>query len=308
MNGSYTFNFSPPISSFKVNVETLDNYNGRLEELVVYINGSFYPLASAGSPAPCWDPLILTPYGTLTADPVFFWGSAQDIEVSGNISTLTIECNVISGEPDGFAFSLHMCCDCCEVCTSSAGQIASALLRPCISEAATVPPATQTNLDSDDILQYVLFSDANNPIGSIIATNSDPSFSFNPSTMVAGTSYYIAAMVGDGLNGGIDPNDACISTSNQVTVEWQPKPTVTLSAIEQCLTPSSCYDIGLQFTGSPPFQLGGEAVSGGNVITTFSGTYTTLLSDVNICLPFSTPIGPINVNVTSLSDAYCNCN
>lgn len=304
-SGSYTFSFSPPVSGFKVNLEPLDNHNGKVEELVVYINGSFYPLTNAGTPDGCWDPVIVWPPGTIRADPAFFWGSGQDIEVSANISTLTLENNIVSGQPAGFVVSLYVCC---ETCTTSAGQIASGPLKPCIDKAAIAPPATQTNLDGDDILQYILFSDPTDPMGSVLATNSDPNFNFDPSTMNLGNDYFIAAIAGDGLNGSIDPNDPCVSISNQVAVTWQSKPTAMLYAIDECLSPNNCYNIGVTLTGNPPFQLEGEVESEGNVITTFSGTFGNYNSIINICLPTYTPTGPIDINVTSLADTSCDCN
>ncbi len=304
-NGSYTFDFSPPVSGIRINVMALNNQPGASEEMVVYINGAFYPITIPGAPDGCQDPAMISPSGTIVADPLYVSGSWQDIDIYENISTLTIECNIIEGSPGGFTASLYLCCLSCE---TDAGQIASGPLWPCIDGTATAPPATQTNLDGDDILQYILFSNPTDPTGSVLATNNDPSFNFDPSLMVPGSTYYLAAIAGNELNSGIDPNDPCLSISNPVAVTWHAKPTVTLSAIEQCLTPNNCYNIGLQFTGNPPFQLGGEVVSNGNVITTFTGTFGTYFSAVNICLPAYTPIGPIDINVTSLSDAYCNCN
>lgn len=305
-SGEFTFNFSPPINGVRINVTALDYYaNAGKEEMVLTINGVFYPFTSAGLPDVCFNQAVVSPIGTLRANPIYERGSAKDIDINTSISTLKIASNMIDPNPVGFFVSLYLCCP---VCETDAGQLSAGPLSLCADQPAVLPPAGQTVLDANDLLQYILFTDPSNATGSILATSNGPTFPFNPMTMSLGTTYYIAAIAGNDIGGNVDLNDFCLSISNQVPVVWFPLPTVAFISGGDCFQAGGCYDISLNFTGTPPFQLTGQVLSGSSVVTTFSGTYNLSSETMLLCLPAATPAGPITVEALSLTDAHCTCN
>lgn len=302
-DGSYTFTFSPPIPHVSVNVQALNNNGNNIEELFFEVNGSFYPITNPGQVDGCWDPAIIWPPGTLRG-PIGGFGSASDVSITQNISSLKIGNNWVSGVPYGIGVSLYFCCTLCE---TFAGVLTSDPLNLCIGEVATLPAASQTVLDGNDVLQYILFSNPNDTLGSILATSSTPEFAFVPASMSVGTPYYIAAMAGNNLNGNVDPSDTCLHISNAILVAWWPPPSVNFSIADDNLCAGNCYDVDLSFFGTPPFSLSGEVKAGNVVISTFSATYTNSTGLLNICLPANTPTGSVNVQATMLTDGHCTC-
>ena len=301
-DGSYTFNFSPPVSGVKIDVSTLDNSNNSLEEMVLYVNGAFYP-ANPGVPDGCNDPAVIYPPGTIRAVPNLR-GSWKDIIIQTSITSLKIEDNVITGIPGGIHVSVYLCCLDCD---TEAGNVNSEPLTICSPQPAEVPPAEQTALDADDLLQYILFTDPSDVTGSIIVTSNSPKFYFSPNNMSYGTTYYIAAIAGNGNGGNVDLDDPCLSISNHVPVVWQPLPTVEFTTNYDCLSPGAFYNINLNFTGTPPFHLIGQIVSGGTVITNIDNFFTSLSEVLTFYIPPTTPDGPLTIEALSLSDAYCTC-
>jgi len=246
-SGSYTFTFSPPVSGVSLGLTAINNQPvvNSQEEVRFEINGAPYPITVPGTPGPCFTPAIITPTGAVGAvtDEVGDWGN---MNINTTISTLKVEDVIFSGIPNGVIFSLFFCSSCCE---TNAGLISASPLNLCPGNNATVPPAFQTLLESDDILQYILFSNPNDTLGSIVATNNTPSFSFNPATMQTGVTYYIAAIAGNNLNGNVDLTDPCLDISNAIQVTWQPLPAVTFSVANPDVCAGDCTTVTANFTG-----------------------------------------------------------
>lgn len=165
-SGGFTFTFSPPVAGVEIDVFTLDNNNGDVEEMLVDVNGSFYPITNPGVPDACHPEAIIWPSGSVRG-PVDDTGAWKEIPITGTINTLKVENNWVSGFPAGIAVRIFLCCLACE---TNAGEIIASALNLCPNDPATFPPAEQTFLDSDDLLQYILFSDLNDILGSIIQT------------------------------------------------------------------------------------------------------------------------------------------
>ncbi len=299
--GSFTFVFSQPLSSVYFDITAINNSppNGTYEEIFVYVNGSPYILDNAGIQGACLVQTVLTASGTL-ASPPNNAAMSNNVLVNGPISTLTIECqhNGSIGFGSGVIFSLYICC-----CQTDAGVISASPLILCPSEAATVPPATQTVLDGDDILQYILFSNPADTLGSILATSNTPSFAFNPATMQTGVTYYIAAIAGNNLNGNVDLNDPCLHISNAIPVTWQSLPTVTFSAANPEVCAGACTTVTANFMGTAPFTLT-YTTPAGTAMQTFSGNTGTF----QVCTAAGAPPGSFSVEATALMDAFCTCN
>ena len=308
--GSFTFTFSNPVPEVWINFEALHNSVNNtppdVEELSIEVNGTFFPVTNVGVNTGCGPLPIISPTGTLAGDPAAggIGSSSQDLVIAGNINSIRIENIYLSGQPNGTGVSVFVCCP---VCLTEAGEIPATSLNLCINDVATVPPAEDTFLDADDLLEYILFTDPADTLGSIIATNSTPEFAFDPTIMQLGVTYYIAALAGNDLGGHVDHADPCLDISNAVEVVWHPLPSVVFSIADTDVCANGCHDIGVGFTGTPPFTLIGEVTAGNFFLSNFSQTYSSNVDVLTICLPPSTPIGNIVVEATFLADANCAC-
>ena len=196
---------------------------------------------------------------------------------------------------------------CIPVCSSDAGELAQGgPYNGCVNSTLNFSDATQTVLDADDLLQYVLFSNPADTAGSILAVSNTPEFNFAP-PMQTGVAYYIAAMAGNDLNGNVDLNDPCLDFSNALEVVWQPLPSIQLAAPNLDLCAGDCRTLNAVLTGTATFAVTGNLLSGNNIIGTFSQAFNGNTGTLVICVPGNTPPGPVSVQTTSLTDAWCIC-
>ncbi len=178
-------------------------------------------------------------------------------------------------------------------CTTNAGTMHQLPLRDCTTDIITAIHNGDQNLDANDTLVYILHSNPAYPFGTIYAQAATPSFAFQPG-MMAGTTYYISALAGNKIPGGVDTTDLCRSVAYGTPVIWINPPTATLSG-----STTSCpgQDIPLEvlLTGSPAFNLT-YAVNGTPVtITTTNQQYI-----INTNLQQTT-----TYTLVSVSDQYC---
>jgi hypothetical protein len=300
--GSFTFLFSPPVSGVSLSLAAINNrfISNEVEEVRFEINGTFYPITIPGLPGGCLTPAIITHTGTVGAV-TGSSGEWNNMNINTTISSLKVEDLVLSGGPNGVVFSLFFCASCCD---TNAGMISASPLNLCPGTNATVPSATQTFLESNDILRYILFSNLNDTLGSILATSITPSFSFNAATMQTGINYYIAAIAGNNLNGNVNLNDPCLDISNAIQVIWHPLPTVVFSVANPNVCAGACTTVTATFTGTAPFNLTYTNPATGSVTQTFSGNTGTF----QVCTLPGSPPGSLVVPATELTDAFCTCN
>lgn len=300
--GSYTFTFSPPVSGVSIDLNGINNWASFAEEASFEVNGVFYPITVPGVVNSCAQLCIILPNGRVSTPggngaPCAWEGQP----INETITTLKIENVVTLGNPAGFIFSLRFCEACCP---TNAGVLSGSPLQLCIPQVASFSPATQTNLESGDLLQYVLYTDANNPEGSILVTSNTTEFTFNPGSMQTGVTYYVAAMAGNEVNGNVDLNDPCLDFSNAIEVSWDPQPTVSFSVADPSVCVGNCLTFNVLFTGTPPFSLTYITGSGPQQTGNFNANSATL----EVCPPVGTPAGEITLSAVSLTDANCVCN
>ncbi len=115
-------------------------------------------------------------------------------------------------------------------CISDAGTMSLSLIEVCATATVTGQPNADEMLDTDDVLQFVMHTNSGISLGSILASNSTPEFSFLAGTMTYFTTYYISAIVGnnDG-SGNVDLNDPCLSVAAGTPVRWRTLPTATMT-------------------------------------------------------------------------------
>ena len=191
---------------------------------------------------------------------------------------------------------------CLVICTTDAGSIPTPDQSLCAGETLTFAHTGEI-LDNNDVLEYVLFTNPNDTVGSILATSSTPSFSFDPATMQTGVTYYIAAIAGNNVGGNVDLNDPCLDISNAIQVIWRPLPTVTFSVANPDVCAGACTTVTATFTGTAPFILTYSTPAGATT-QTFSGNTGTF----QICTAAGAPPGSFSVAATALTDFYCTCN
>jgi len=192
--------------------------------------------------------------------------------------------------------------DCIITCDTDAGEIPTTdPMLVCVNEPASINPAINTELEIDDIPQYILFTDLNDTLGTITATSNTPDFLFDPATMTTGVTYYITSIAAeDDGTGNTDFTDPCFDIgSTAQAIEWVPEPTVTFTVANNEICENGCKEINAAFTGTLPFTLTYQVGNDPEVIQVFN----TSNGNFEICIGAET--GTIDLKAVALSDAVC---
>lgn len=304
LDGSYTFAFSPPVAGVTLDFTAMDYhaFNPDQYEIVTLdINGAPFSFPDAGVVGGCLPHAIVNASGGLQASPLLAGGSCKGIQILTPISSITLTDTYYNGNVGGVVFSIYFCCTPCEV---RAGLIPSSPLNLCPDELAIVPPAAPNILPSGTMLEYILFSDPSDTLGSILFLNETPSFAFDPAVMQEGIPYYITAIAGNQLNGHVDLSDRCLDISdNAIPATWWPKPTVVFSTNDPDVCQGECFDAHIEFSGEPPFMLTYSSTYSGQMTKTFFGPIGT----IQLCVPGNVMPGDLNIQALKLTDKYCTC-
>ncbi|MEO6131369.1 MAG: gliding motility-associated C-terminal domain-containing protein [Saprospiraceae bacterium] len=142
------------------------------------------------------------------------------------------------------------------------------------------------NLDSDDVLGFVLHDNAGTQLGTIYVIADQPTFSI-PTGIVFGQTYYLSSVAGSNNGtGAIDLSDACLSVSQGV-------PIIFYQTVEIDLTATLCSGETLEVNGSEYNEsnpAGTEVFTQGNVngcdsiVNVALSFYQPVVSDVNYTL------------------------
>jgi len=192
------------------------------------------------------------------------------------------------------------------ICSTEAGDMQAGAFDLCGNASVQATHSGNEVLDGNDLLRFILFSDLNDTLGSIIFTASTPVFNFAP-PLLYGQTYYIAAIAGNNLNGSVDLNDPCLDVSNAVSVVWRPLPAVVLSLPNPNVCVGQCVELQATLTGEAPFTLSSNLISGGNVVGTFTHTFAGNTGQFTVCVPPGVNPGALVVQPTVLTDANCTC-
>ena len=192
------------------------------------------------------------------------------------------------------------------ICSTEAGDMQAGAFDLCGNAPVQATHNGNEVLDGNDLLRFILFSDLNDTLGSIVFTAATPVFNFAP-PLQYGQTYYIAAIAGNNLNGSVDLDDPCLDVSNAVSVVWQPLPTVVLSVPNTDVCVGGCVELQATLTGAAPFTLSGNLLSGGNVVGTFNQTFAGNTGLFTVCVPPGVGVGTLVVQAAVLMDANCTC-
>ncbi|WP_170227067.1 PKD domain-containing protein, partial [Luteibaculum oceani] len=186
----------------------------------------------------------------------------------------------------------------CE-CATFAGTMDINPLEFCEYETAVVPNVSNSFLEPEDTLYYILHDRAGIVLGERLDSNQFPSFDYFPALEFNKT-YYISPIAGDRLGGGIDPIDTCVSVGDGTPIIFRPQPAVNFSSLGGDICEGDIFELGFEFTGNGPFRLQGTATnSKGTSVLDYS-----FLPDSG-----SLPLNPLENTVyrfTRLSDGNVN--
>ncbi|MFK8039227.1 MAG: T9SS type A sorting domain-containing protein [Crocinitomicaceae bacterium] len=107
-NGTYTFQFSPPIELLALNFSGITNVPGHIEIVTLDVNGSHYPIPNAGSNNVCDDMAVLDANGNIAGCDGCIESGWKGTTITGPISELSVNDSVLVGSPSGTVFSLFI--------------------------------------------------------------------------------------------------------------------------------------------------------------------------------------------------------
>lgn len=253
-------------------------------------------------------PPLINPQGVATVGNTIYivdWPGVGSMIYNYNLSnnTLTAECYYnsiylygLGGLPPSVT---PLSCG----CSTNAGSMTVGTANVCTNETATLAHNGNQQLESDDLLQFILFSDPLDTLGSILVQSNSNSFTYDPLTMVPNTTYYVAAIAGDNVNGNVDLTDPCLDISNAPELIWRPVPTVSLQASPVPVCQGGCQTIIVTFTGTPPFTFNFSSPGGDGIALPFSD----FVGNFQFCPQPGTPTGPLLLEATFVSDLWCTC-
>ncbi|MBK6903424.1 MAG: gliding motility-associated C-terminal domain-containing protein [Saprospirales bacterium] len=182
-------------------------------------------------------------------------------------------------------------------CASGAGVMTQVAQTVCEFDAVSSTPATGTQFDGNDVLMYVLHTGAGTSLGTIIATNSTPDFTYDAATMDCDANYYISSVVGDNDGtGSVDLGDDCLSVSQGTPVVFNCLPTATISG-------GGPICAGQSINGS--FALSGEGPF--NVVLNDGIQDITLPAIINGYVWSLTPTQTTTYSLLSIEDITTGC-
>ena len=206
----------------------------------------------------------------------------------------------------GYNFVFHDANNCGDVtisgastcsCTTDAGTMNLTPITACEGDTITATFNNNFVNDGNDILRFILHTNPALPVGTILAWNTAPTFTFQPG-MTPGVTYYISAIAGnnDG-SGNVNLADLCVSISQGTPVTFYALPTAVLGANDTiCANIQSTIPVTM--TGTPPFSLtyALNGVSQPTVNNILTSTYDITLQ----------PAITTTITLVSVADSRCS--
>lgn len=288
-----------------------DFFNGINNEIVLLQINTANPGASVPIQTPpanyFW--ATSTPGGTVYVENSLTPVAIHTYDVTNNSVTVVCTGIPVSGGIRGLTAAPAGTPELSCICFSAAGTPVANTVNGCVPLPLSVGFNNDATKDYNDVVRYILYSDLNNPLGSIIQNNTTPNFPFTP-PIQADVTYYVARVVGNNLNGSFDPQDSCLDLSSAVTVIWRPKPTVLTLSGGGDLCAGECQTFAITLNGTPPFSYSWQVQQNGNVLvpTQVAFNVNDNPSNFQACIPNIAGPGPAQVVICSVTDAFCSNN
>ena len=181
-------------------------------------------------------------------------------------------------------------------CATLAGTMTSnATVDACVGDTVVVFHDGNENLDSNDVFTYILHTNPGGILGTVLATNNQPIFSFLPGVTQPTITYYISAIASnDDGTGFPDTLDLCLSVSPGTPVVWWELPTASLTENDSiCIGESSV--LTFEFQGIAPFTFVYSDGLTEDTLTTTDPSFELIV----------TPDSSTTYTLLQIEDAFC---
>ncbi|MBI5913879.1 MAG: gliding motility-associated C-terminal domain-containing protein [Bacteroidetes bacterium] len=183
------------------------------------------------------------------------------------------------------------------LCLTDAGTMGTNPVEFCVDENGIVNVTVDSFLDPNDVLVYYLHTGSSGMLGTVIATNSTPNFTFDPGTMTVGTTYYVSAVAGnDNGSGGVDLLDGCLDVAPGTPIVFNALPTVAISGTATICQGQST-NVTFTLTGQGPFVV--------NYTVNGAPQTQNIPTAGNFTLPVS-PTASQTLTLVSVTDQNCD--
>jgi len=235
---------------------------------------------------------------------ISFSGAAVQQTQTGLI-TVSPQLNGCAGEQVVFQIAVQKCCE------TLAGNMDTLGAAVCSDNPLLATFLGGYSLETGDTLHFILFSDPDDPIGSVLYESDTLLFPFLPGITVLDSTFYVAAIAGNQLAGdSIDRADPCIDVSNAQPLRWLSKPSISLVSTNHEVCAEGCFEATFAFVGRAPYQFDWVLEQGGQVLYSRSETAMSDTLTIEVCTQdFDVPYtgGNLGFRVTGLMDALCGC-
>jgi hypothetical protein len=237
--------------------------------------------------------------------PLISFTAANVMDTTIGTITVTPVKGICTGQPQTFNITVVNCC------ATFAGDLDTNFIAVCGLKTVKIIHLGNQNLEPNDTIRYILFSNPADPLGSIVQYSDTLYFPFLQGIMNFDSAYFAAAVAGNQLaNNSIDPADPCFSMSKKVKILWRQKPTISVGSPPAAVCKNGCADVLFEFTGAPPFQFTWLVVEGGQILLTKNEISPDFQFLVTVCTADLSPPptgGSINFQVNFLMDKFCGC-
>ncbi|MBV6443528.1 MAG: hypothetical protein EPGJADBJ_05299 [Saprospiraceae bacterium] len=210
-----------------------------------------------------------------------------------------------AGEPVTFQITVERCC------ATSAGDLDTSAIAVCGPKTVQVIHLGNENLEPNDTIRFILYSDPADPLGSIVQYSDTLYFPFLQGVMHFDSVYYAAAIAGPQMaNDSIDASAGCFSLVKGPKLLWRSIPTITVGSPPDSVCRDGCADVLFTFTGTPPFEFTWLVVQSSQILFSKDEISTDYQMVVTLCTAdFALlPTGEyLNFQVNFFQDNYCSC-
>jgi len=221
--------------------------------------------------------------------------------------TITPVRGTCTGEPVTFQITVEKCC------STDAGALDTAAIAVCGPKMVGVPHAGNQNLEPNDTIRYILYTNPANPLGSVIQYSDSLFFPFLPDTMHFDSVYYAAVIAGNHLpNDSIDAADPCLSIFKGPKIIWWKKPTIAVNSPPDAVCRDGCVEVLFDLEGQPPFEFTWQVSQGATVllarqVTTLEKQLVVLVCPQDFEVPPVPNGGLLGFRVSNFGDRVCWC-
>ncbi len=177
--------------------------------------------------------------------------------------------------------------DCTSLCTTNAGTLQGLNLTACGNESVAVTLGSDAVIDFNDTYSYVLHNGSVNSIGTVLISNTNGVFDFDPTLMSYSQTYMLSVVIGNGTNGMVDLDDACHSISAGLEIAFYELPlaSATAQGVITCTEIESFVSAGPAIAGATYLWTGPGSFTSteAEFMTTLPGDYNLLLTNADGC-------------------------